>query len=434
MLMKNNVIQVEKLPNNDQIIIDYNNEIIKCYYLHQEKKLLLADIDNYKKITIIHPLITRIESPYLLHPKHDVDFLFEGYNINVEESSTEKGINIVSGLPKVCIRTLRYGLGLKKEYRFIAEIADHLEECNLIIVSKKQRTEIDKKNIIINHDDLDKIRRGMDRIIELYRNESVTSRELFVYNELLHNNNKELFPRKKKDTHRDIIYRIVKDNDFSKSMSKSVKTELLKIKDEIDFNYFKKLYNEFAKIIDDNKNESAYQNFFEENPLLLTLFIGSPYIQLNNQAYIGGKSFDNKNGQYPDFLFKHKMTNNSFLIEIKCPNTPLLEKTPYRETGIYSPSKELSGAISQVLTQKYQLETEIATLLKNAEDRNVEAYNVQGFIIIGLLSNYNNTEDNAKLKKRSFELFRNNQKNLRIMTYDECQEQLNYFIQGMDIK
>jgi len=432
--MENNVIQIEKLPSNDQIIIDYNNRKINCFYLHENKKILLANIDNYKKITIIHPLNTRFESPLFLHKKYDVDFLFEGYSIEIEESSTEKGINIVSGLSEVFIKTLRYGLGLKKEYRFIADIADYLEECQVIIISKKQKTEVDKKNIVINHDDLDKIRRGMDRITELYRNESITSKELFVYNELLHNNNTELFPKRRKNNHGDIIYRIVKDNDFSKSMSKSVKTDLLKIKDEIDFNYFKKLNNEFAKIIEENKNESAYQNFFEENPLLLTLFIGSPYIQLNNQAYIGGKSFDNKNGQYPDFLFKHKMTNNSFLIEIKCPNTPLLEKTPYRETGIYSPSKELSGAISQVLTQKYQLETEIATLLKNAEDRDVEAYNVQGFIIIGLLSNYNNTEDNTKLKKRSFELFRNNQKNLRIMTYDECQEQLNYFIQGIDIK
>jgi hypothetical protein len=159
---------------------------------------------------------------------------------------------------------------------------------------------------------------------------------------------------------------------------------------------------------------------------LLTIFAGSPYIRFNNRAYVGGKSFDNKDGQFPDFLYKHTLTNNNFIIEIKCPSTPLLEKVYYRKTGVYSSSKELSGAISQFLTQKYQLETDIASLIKDAEDRNIQAYNVQGLVIIGLLSNLEN--DNIEARKRSFELFRNNQKNLRILTYDECQEQLDYFL------
>jgi len=74
--MENNVIQIEKLPNNDQIIIDYNNRKINCFYLHENKKMLLANIDNYKKITIIHPLNTRFETPLFLHKKYDVYYLF----------------------------------------------------------------------------------------------------------------------------------------------------------------------------------------------------------------------------------------------------------------------------------------------------------------------------------------------------------------------
>jgi len=75
------------------------------------------------------------------------------------------------------------------------------------------------------------------------------------------------------------------------------------------------------------------------------------------------------------------------------------------------------------LTQKYQLETEISTLIKNAEDRNVEAYNVQSLLIIGNLSSLTSKE-----MIRSFELFRNNQNNLKIVTYNECLEQLKTFI------
>jgi hypothetical protein len=154
------------------------------------------------------------------------------------------------------------------------------------------------------------------------------------------------------------------------------------------------------------------------------MITGSPYVQFKNQAYVGGKSFDNSNGQYPDFLQKHKITNNTFIVEIKKPQSLLLEKRQYRKTGIYSASKDLSGSISQILTQKYQLETDIASLMKNADDRDVEAYNVQGLIIIGRLSSLE-----EKAMKRSFELYRNNQKNLRIITYDECLEQLKSFIE-----
>jgi|GEM_PF-2333343 len=426
--MEEGATQIENLPDGDQIKIIYDEPEINCYYLYKNKRKLLANIDNRKRITIIYPINTRIGSSSFLNTKYNVDFLFDGYQLFIEESVTEKGVNIVYGLPEVFIKTLRYGLGLKKEYRFIAEMTKFLDECNLIVISKNHQTEIDKNNIIINDEDLDKIRRGMDRISDLYRNESTASKELFVYNELLHNNNTELFPRRKKPSHRDIIYRIVKDTDFSKSFSRSNQASLREMKEEVDTNYFLALKNEFARIITDNHNEAVYQKFFEDNPLLLTLFIGSPYIHFNNQAYVGGKSFDNKNGQYPDFLYKHKITNNSFIVEIKCPKTPLLERDPYR-AGVYSSSKELSGSVSQLLTQKYQLETDIASLIKNADDRNIEAYNVQGVIIIGLLSNCDNNDE--KLKKRSFELFRNNQKNIRIMTYDECQEQLDNFLQGI---
>ena len=125
----------------------------------------------------------------------------------------------------------------------------------------------------------------------------------------------------------------------------------------------------------------------------------------------------------------YKVTNNTFIVEIKTPHTNLLEKTPYRKTGVYSISKDLSGAITQLLTQKYQLETDISSLIKNSEDREVEAYNTQGLIIIGKLS-----ELEKKEMKRSFELYRNNQKNLRIITYDECLEQLKSFIEQLTEK
>jgi hypothetical protein len=433
MIVEKDLPLTETLPNGDRIDIMHSDEKTQCFYVNQDNKKLLAEIDELRQIVAIYPINTRINSDRFLEPKYNnINILFEGYNAAIEKYIFNEEMYVLSGLPEVFIKTLRFGLGIKKEYKYFIEITNCVEECKNIIISNIRTTDIDGVDIIVKDNDLDKIRRGIDRISRLYSDESLESKRLFVYNELLHNINNMRFPEKKKAGKRDIVYRIIKDIDFSKSISKSDKKSLLEIKANIDLGYFTTLKNDFFRKIKENHNESVYQNFFAENPLLLTMFVGSPYFQFNSQAYVGGKTFDNKNGQYPDFLYKHKITKNNFIIEIKRPNTPLLENIPYRKTGIYSPSKELSGSISQILTQKYQLETDIASLIKNAEDRDVEAYNVQGLILIGLLSSFNDKD--AKTKKRSFELFRNNQKNLRIMTYDECQEQLNYFLMTMNKK
>jgi hypothetical protein len=374
----------------------------------------------------IYPIYTKIGSPLFLKSKYSVNFIFEGYDVDIELYESGERMLLLSGLPEIFIKTLRYGLGIRKEYRYILDVICRLEGCKYVIISTTRESCIDGVNIIINDDDLDKLRRGIDRIANLYSKESLQSKQLFVHNELLSNIDNKRFPARKKEGQGAVIYRIIKDMDFSGSISQYNKKAIIEIKNGIDSGYFTVLKNEFDKKIDSNYKEEIYQNFFQKNPFLLTMFAGSPYVQFNNKAYVGGKSFDNKNGQYPDFLYKHKLTNNNFIIEIKRPNTQLLEKMPYRKTGVYPPSKELSGAISQALTQKYQLETDIASLIKNADDRDVDTYNVQGLVIIGLLNKFDG--DDVKAKKRSFELYRNNQKSLRIMTYDECQEQLNYFL------
>jgi hypothetical protein len=426
--MNNKATKIEKLPDGNQINIIYNDKTIQCLYIDIDNgnEILLAEIDEAKQITTIYPTNTRIGSTSFLQPKYRVNFLFEGYDIDVEQYSSEEEMYVLSGLPEVFIKTLRHGLGLRKEYKYLLGTASHIDNCKTIIISDIRDTCIDGANIVIGTSDLEKIRKGINRITDLYSSESSQSKELFVYNELLHNIDNRRFPEKKRVGQRDIIYRIVKDTDFSRSISESNKNALLGIKNDLDLGYFTALKAEFDKKIEGDYKEKIYQDFFEKNPLLLTIFVGSPYMRFNNKAYVGGKTFDNTGGQYPDFLYKNKLTNNSFIIEIKRPATPLLEEKPYRKTGIYSPSKELSGSVSQVLTQKYQLETDIASLIKNAEDRNIEAYNIQCLVIIGLFDNLD--RDDTRNKKRSFELFRNNQKNLRIMTYDEGQEQLQCFL------
>lgn len=412
-------------PNNNIEIIR-DDKKVQCYFLGKEEERLFVEIDFQAKTTTLFPINTIEDSSKFLKPKYEkIDrFVFEDYDIDIDKNEYNNEETIY-GLPEIFIKTLKYGLGFIKQYRLIADIISHyFTNCKTIIFSKNRQTYIEDECLIINDYDLDTIRRGINRNQELYQKEAKEAKEAFVYDVLLHEINPDKYPELRKKPQKDIIYKILKNTDFKKSnISQKDKQSLSALKDSTDLSYFTILTAEFEKKLSEKHNESAYQTLFEENPLLLTMIVGSPFVQFKNQAYVGGKSFDNSNGQYPDFLQKHKITNNTFIVEIKTPHTLLIEKKPYRETGVYSASKDLSGAVSQLLTQKYQLETDIASLIKNAEDREVETYNVQGLIIIGKLSDLE-----EKTMKRSFELYRNNQKNLRIMTYDECLEQLKSFV------
>lgn len=407
-----------------QIKIDSNEEKVRCFYIDAKtkKEMLLAEINIQTNILIIYPINTIEDSTYYLEPKYRIsEFVFEGYKVEVDKTDSYE--DAIYGLPNGFTKTLKFGLGLEKKYKvFVTTLFDYFQECERIVLSKTRETGIKNVELIINDVDFDKIRRGIDRNQDFFQKEAMLAKESFVYDNILNYINPEKYPELKRKPQKNVIYKVLKNRDF-KNLSKQDKQSLSELKDNTDLSYLSILTTEFEQKLSQNHNESTYQFFFEENPLLLTMLAGSPYVQFKNQAYIGGKSFDNSNGQYPDFLQKHKITNNTFIVEIKTPQTLLLEKIPYRKTGVYSASKDMSGSISQILTQKYQLETDIASLIKNAEDREVEAYNVQGIVIIGKLSSLEEKE-----MKRSFELFRNNQKNLRIVTYDECLEQLKSFV------
>jgi hypothetical protein len=110
------------------------------------------------------------------------------------------------------------------------------------------------------------------------------------------------------------------------------------------------------------------------------------------------------------------MSNNLGLFEIKTPQSALLSKTPYRE-HLYGPAKDLVGAVSQILDQKYELQKNIAVIKENSRIYDLESYAVHGVLIIGKLP------DAPDLLK-SFDLFRSNSKDVSIFTFDELLEKL----------
>ena len=122
------------------------------------------------------------------------------------------------------------------------------------------------------------------------------------------------------------------------------------LKKDIELVTLEALIERYEEMMNAKLAESSWQDFLNENSFLLSLAFGCPVVRVRDQASVGGHKLSGAGGKFTDFLVKNSMTNNSAVVEIKKPNTKLLNETSYRE-GIYTPSRDLVGAVSQVLDQ-----------------------------------------------------------------------------------
>lgn len=173
----------------------------------------------------------------------------------------------------------------------------------------------------------------------------------------------------------------------------------------------------YKKLMAQKHNEDKWQAFFTNHMFALDMAFGYPVKQVATKAYVGGKDLSGKGGQYTDFLMAARSTGNAAIIEIKHPGCELHAKRSYRDR-VYGPSVELSGAVTQVLSQRALLQANIQSLnAQSADMSSVRGYAVSTLIIIGTTPV---TED----QRRSFELFRHSMKDVQIVTFDELQTRL----------
>ncbi len=175
------------------------------------------------------------------------------------------------------------------------------------------------------------------------------------------------------------------------------------------------LIDEISREIMNDHPEKYWQKKFTSNNWIISQIFHQPMIFEKEKVHIGGQTLD-KNGGVADYLYKNKLTSNISLIEIKKSTVKLVNDMPYR-TGLntYSMSDDVVGGVIQVLDYKNTLLNETYKLLK---DGDLKSFDPQCVLIVGSLNGLN--EDQI----RSFELYRNNLKNVTIITYDEVIERL----------
>ena len=331
-------------------------------------------------------------------------------------------------------KAVNFGLGFTRNLSPIVYRLEKYPSIGKIIISSKLASVITRTTATFNTTDLEEIfqtikplkevqseelrRVSNNALSDIYPKKIKRSAEIYKKGELsLFLKDKKISPEKLSDGDVKRLIDIIPAN---------IKEDKIVYQAEEKINFIKlqKVKDDFQKLIEQKTDtdglEEKCQIFFTENHWILSNILSMPVVLLRGKVYVGGKNIYNKGGREADFLFKNKLTKNVFIIEIKTPLKKIIDTTdPYREPDVFSIGKEVTGGLVQALDQKDNLQKEFYTLAKGGE---FVSFNPKVVLIIGNLKSLN------KKQLKSFELFRNNVKDVEIITYDELLKRTNLIL------
>lgn len=440
-----NITISEEHPNCVSVTCTPALKIIEASMLYPAEKEQLRStgvdlmfIDGSKNSLSINPLSTTITQSNFLKAKYrDIQSItLEGFSFKTPENEDDLQ-DLLQSLPTGFVKDYQYGLGLVRELSPIIHTISDLPNVDHLVISTTKETCVENNFYILSYDDFEEIRLTLNRIISRHQSSSRMERYLYAHNTLLTTISPKNHPYKKKPYKKNAVSDFTsetnwQDNTLSKRDSSAI-VDLLKTNKEaiyknskekfadlqFDFNLIniENVLKESEKLFHRKRSsEDNWQDLLNENPMILPLVFGYPVIKIQDQASVGGRTFSGRGDKITDFLVKNKLTNNLAIIEIKKPATALMKPGSYRDS-VHAVTNDLAGAVAQILDQKYKLQKEIASLKENSRIYDIETYAVECVLLMGTMP----TETD---QIKSFEQFRSNLQNLKIVTFDELIQKL----------
>jgi len=384
---------------------------------------------------------TRADHAGFGKPKHDklreimIGSFREPFELPENQDDVE---HLLSRLPRGLAKDFRFGLGFLWEYRQIVEAVEEFPHVDLLIITGGDGVEISPSGrmVTLGITRLERLRKSIDRTVARFRTDALRDKRHLVYHELLHVADPSIFPEKRKKLRKDMISDLTRGGadltdvsprdrsvamklvrDGAQSLAKSEPRALMALKADIELASLSELIDRFDSMLGKSLDESHWQQFFEDNPFILSLAFAVPVFYLQGNAYVGGKRLDGTGGKFADFVYATVRTGNISLIEIKKPKTDLLTGRPYRGSEVFGPSAELGGAVAQLLDQRQKLVQELPNIRMNSNRNDIYAHSVRGVIVAGLLPE-------SIHQRRSFELFRGGIGQLELVTFDELRARM----------
>jgi hypothetical protein len=178
-----------------------------------------------------------------------------------------------------------------------------------------------------------------------------------------------------------------------------------------------------------SKEEAVWQYFFKQNEWIFGYGLDYRFQNiLQNEFATSSSEANGSNVSYTDYLIGDKRFTT--FVELKKPNTPLFGNNRNR-ANCWKLSNELFDAVSQILEHKAsgQIKLESEQHDENGNVITQKAYDSKVILIIGNWSEIKEDSDLVqKMKKKTFELFRRDSRNIDILTYDELYERAKYIV------
>jgi hypothetical protein len=181
-----------------------------------------------------------------------------------------------------------------------------------------------------------------------------------------------------------------------------------------------------ATINENTKNEIAWQHFFNKNPWIFGYGLDYRFQNILQKEFSASDTdASGKEQVNADFLVGDNYYTT--FVELKTPDTDLFESGKNRSNS-WSLSTKLIYAVSQILEQKAsgQLKLEKDPFNQEGEKITQKAYDSKCILIIGnIKKEIEESADSTKvkeIKRKTFELFRRDSRNVDILTFDELYE------------
>lgn len=183
-----------------------------------------------------------------------------------------------------------------------------------------------------------------------------------------------------------------------------------------------------SSIASQSTDEKWWQDFFESNKWIFGYGLNYQILrQQQDQPNYGGTKVDGTGAQKGDYLTSTVGDLNfTVLVEIKTPDTLLVQGDKEIRSGAWSLSKNLTDALVQIQANidtwdKYG--SKQPDNLDGLEKDNVFTIQPKGIIVIGQLSQLNNRN-----KRETFQRFRKSLHGIDILTFDELLNRARFIV------
>jgi hypothetical protein len=203
------------------------------------------------------------------------------------------------------------------------------------------------------------------------------------------------------------------------------------LENESNWKLYAKSEKEKGEKFDDTKEEKVWQHFFKKNPWIFGYGLDYKYLEiLQHESTVRGSDVSGKGAENLDALAA--TTDYTVLVELKKPSTELFEASQNRSNS-WRLSSNLFAAVSQILEYKasHIVEWENESKKYDADENKIsqKALDPKTVLVIGRDSMFSGTEKEIDIKKKTFELYCRDSRNIKILTYNDLYRRARYIVE-----